>query len=250
MYLPIMFFLRLILLISFGFSPLSADGILAYKNQTFHNDKDAQLIRYSSVESKGLVTWVVSEGKRIRLEKKQPHVWVELPNTLPSNIVLPHEITGVSEKVTEIREFVRRFPKAKEASKATFELYISAEENLKKGKVRYQGEWMESADYKSILAENMKRDAEAQAALVKAREDRIKLEQAIEARKIAELESIKAKEKAEKEAIKARQTAIKSRRIQELEAEIQNLETENARISAEIRGKFLQVAKTVIDKQL
>lgn len=227
-----MFSRHLITILVLGCGSLSADGIFAYKNQSFHDDKDANLILYSSVDPSGPVTWVVSGGKRIRFETSQPHEWIELPSTLPANLVLPHETSSVSEKVREIQKFVEKYPKSTKACESALQLQLSAEKKLKAGEVRYQSEWMNREDYREIVAERKREAQMAQATLVKAREDRIKLE-----------EAIKSKELASKE-------AIHFGRVQAIEAEIQGIEAENKLLKSKIRDRFSEISKIIIENHL
>lgn len=211
---------------------LCADGIFAYKNQYFHNDKDAHLILYSEVDPGGPVTWVVSGGKRIGFETSQPHEWIELPTRLPANLVLPHETTSVSEKIREIQRFVEKYPKSAKACESVLQLQVSAEDKIKSGQVRYQSEWMTRENYREIVAERKREDELAQAVLVKAREDRIKLE-----------EVIKSKELASKD-------AVRFGRVQAIEAEIQGVEAENKLLKSIIRDRFSEISKIIIENHL
>lgn len=223
---------HLITVLMLGCGALSADGIFAYKNQSFHDDKDANLILYDTVEPGGLVTWVVSGGKRTRFETSQPHEWIELPTTLPANLVLPYETSAVSEKVREIQKFVKKYPRSAKACESTLQLHVSAEEKLKTGELRYQSKWMTREDYGEIVAERMREGQIAQATLVKAREDRIKLEEAIISKKLASKE------------------AVYFSRIQAIEAEIQEIEAENKSLKSTMRDRFSEISKIIIENHL
>lgn len=222
-----------------GCGALSADGIFAYKNQSFHDDKDANLILYSTVEASGPITWVVSGGKRIGFEASQPHEWMELPTTLPANLVLPHEAVAVSEKVREIQKFVEKYPKSAKACEPALQLQISSEEKIKNGEVRLQSEWMTREAYSEIMAERKWEDQMAQAALVKARENRIKMQED----QIKLEESMRSKERAAKE-------ALRFSRVQAIETEIQGIEAENTSLKSKIRGRFSDISKIIIENHL
>ncbi len=222
-----------------GCSALCAGGVFAYKNHSFHDEKDAILILYTTVEVKSPVTWVVSGGKRYRFEASQPHEWVDLPTALPDNLVLPHQTSSVSEKVREIRKFAEKYPKSAKACESALQLQVSAEDKLKAGEVRYQGEWMTREAYGEIVAARKREDEMTQAALVKAREDRIRLEE----EKVKLEESIRAKERAAKE-------ALRFSLVQAVETEIQSIEAENTSLKSKIRDRFSDISKIIIENHL
>lgn len=202
-----------------------AGGVLVYKNHASFDDSFAHAIPYDSIENHGFVIWVNAGDKKLRFEKSQFHVWIELPKSLPAQIANPNEIASINFKLGEVEKFTNRFKKAEPLTKASIGLLRGAAEQLQSGNVRYQSTWIPKQDYEKILADTLadaekRQEMEKTAKLEALERERMTLESEAKQR-IAEAEKARQEREAKREA----RVAEVLDEIQAIRAEISELES-------------------------
>lgn len=193
------------------------EGVLVYKEQSFHSDKTAHAFRYDRIEGEGFVTWVIVGKERKRFEKTQQHTWVELPTVPPGEVISTQEIAAITAQRDQIQQVSSRFPNAAPIAKKSLDLHNEWCKQLGEGMVRHRGEWMSREQYLDMQA---KQAADEQAAKEYAERKRKELVEAEMQRTLAKEQEARAQEEAARTAI----IDAKKAELRELQDEIGAIE--------------------------
>ena len=251
-------FAQAVSLVIISLPTAKADGILVYKNQSFHSNDLAHAIIYQRIEPQGVVTWATTSGQRIRFEKTQFYVWAELPSSLPNEIMSDAEKNWLTSQIAPIEKIRKDYPQTIAMTDRTFEMLDDARTNIGAGKIRHEGAWIELEAFKNaiLVKENEARTKERaraetessrlreEAANERKRKDaeaaRMKVEAAYEYKRIAaetEMERAKATRIKEQQRLEslARTNEI-NRVLPEVESEIKELQIENNRLATKLNN--------------
>ena len=132
-------------------SSAHAMGLAAIKEQAFHEDSSASIFVFNEMIDSGapFIKFKVTP-KDLTFDRGKVASSVEIPSSVPENIVGPEDISPLKSSLADLTAFSRRFPK----SEGQLAIHIATlSENISrfdKGEVRYRGKWMAAGDYASI----------------------------------------------------------------------------------------------------
>ncbi|MCW1885204.1 hypothetical protein OKA04_10735 [Luteolibacter flavescens] len=210
------------------------EGVLVYKNQTFHPDQSAPAIRYDRIEGEGFVSWVFVGKEKKRFEKTQFHLWLELPQDLPHDVTSDYDLKAISLRKDEMEKFTKRFPNAAPIAKKSLDLHIEWCAKIKEGMVRHGGEWMPKKTYLDLQA---KIAADEQAAKDLAERKSKELVESEMQRKLAKEREVRRIKEAARAATVDRHKA----KLRKLQDEIAEIEESTDRLVGEL--------KTLVEKE-
>lgn len=215
-------------------NPANAAGILVYKNQPSHSDSLAHAFRYDKIEDQGFVQWVIVGNSRLRFEATQFHLWADLPDKLPDQIITDAEKHWVSVHLTEILGISKKYQEATPITKNCLNLLQDAHVKLADGMIRSKGEWMTATAYDAIL--------------LKERVEETRKQQAIEAENL----KLEAKKSAEREKDKELQKQTAKKEDAERERKRMSLiaKFESGILSKQTRLTELENANTKLGRKL
>lgn len=228
-----------------------ADGILVYKNQRFHSNNLAHAFIYQQIEPQGVVTWATTSGQRIRFEKTQFHVWAELPSSLPNEIISDAEKAWLASQIAPIEKIRNDYPQTIAMTDRTFTMLDEARTNIRAGKIRHEGAWIELEAFKTAISAKENEARAKERVRAEAESSRLREEAANERkRKGEETANERKRISAETERERAEATRIKEQRsleslartneinraLPEVESEIKDLQLENNRLATKLNN--------------
>lgn len=191
----------------------AGDGVLIYKNQSFHSDALARVVPYETARSEGFVTWITAAGKTFRFEKTQYFICVDLFDDLPPSILTREESAQIASRVEQMASLSTRFKEAAPHMAQSLTLLREADANLRAGKVRQDGQWITREKYEEGFA---RKELEAVERLAKAK-----------AKRMAESEALAKLAQTQREAKRAEILARFHKEIGGLQMEIRQLQGKN-----------------------
>lgn len=161
--------------------------------------------------------------ERKRFEKTQFHTWVELPTTLPTEVISDRDITSIVAQRDEIQKTCTRFPNAAPIAKQSLELHNEWCAKFQDGMVRHAGEWMSKKDYADLQAKRATEAREAKELAERKRREAVEREMEWQ---LAKAQQARQREEA------ARRAAIDAKKaeLRELQDEIGSLEESTDRL--------------------
>jgi hypothetical protein len=136
----------------FFLNPLQGAGVAALKDQSFHNDSAAKPLVYSEMIDHGapLVTFQVG-GKKVTIERSKIAATVEVPTSVPNQILDETAIAPLRKSLNELTEFTNRFSQIRPLLSKHLDSLSSHVNNFDAGKIRYNAEWKSKQEYAIFL---------------------------------------------------------------------------------------------------
>jgi hypothetical protein len=126
------------------------EGVLASKEQPFHSNDAAKVVRFDRVSPEGFVTWFSVDGKRVRFESTQWFRYVEFPPAL-IEAVDPNILPSRLKQLGTMEEFANQFKRAAPLMKEEIIQVRSETDNLKSGLVLFKRNWIPRAEYDATI---------------------------------------------------------------------------------------------------
>lgn len=118
-------------------------GIVAFKDQTFHQDAGANVIAYVELKDNGSPSIKVNTGsKEFYIDRLKLAGTVDVFSALPANITNESELEIVRKKAKEYRDFSTKFPKSVPLLANHIAALDACIKGVEGGKARYSGKWM------------------------------------------------------------------------------------------------------------
>ena len=126
------------------------EGVVASKEQAFHSNDVAKVIKFDQVRPEGFVTWFYVDGKRVRYESTQWFRYVEFPPALVE-AVDPKILSIRLKQLGAMEEFGNQFKGAAPLMKEAITRVRSETDNMKDGLVLFKSNWISRAEYEATI---------------------------------------------------------------------------------------------------
>jgi hypothetical protein len=145
---------------------LNAAGIAMIKEQAYHGDASAKPVVFGSMTDSG-ASFAVFEaaGKKTSVEKSKIVAVLHVPDAIPGRITEESELESLRKSLTEMGEFIRKFPQTEKLVASQMQALAGHIEKFESGHLRVGGTWMTKAEYaalnqKTAANENTRKEEE------------------------------------------------------------------------------------------
>jgi hypothetical protein len=133
---------------------LNAAGIAMLKEQTFHGDASAKPVVFGSMTDSGASFAVLeAAGKKTSVEKSKIVAVLHVPDAVPGRITEEAELEPLRKSLTEMGEFIKRFPQTQKLVANQMQALAGHIEKFERGHLRVGGTWMTKAEYAALNRE-------------------------------------------------------------------------------------------------
>ncbi len=130
-----------------------AMGIVAIKEQAFHEDSSATVFMFSEMIDGGAPFIKFRVGsKDFTFDRVKVAAAVEIPPSIPENIATPDEIKPLRTSLADLTSFSTRFPKSGTDLAPHIATLSDQVSRFDQGEVRHRGKWLPAGDYASLQA--------------------------------------------------------------------------------------------------
>lgn len=128
-----------------------AVGVAALKEQPFHRDSAASAVIYSHiVDSRGPHLRLVGARQNVEILRTHLVARIDLPETMPPNLLEEHEIAPFREVLTDVRNFTARYSRSAPVLEPYYDSLCNHIHRFDAGEVRFEGNWMTRKELSAI----------------------------------------------------------------------------------------------------
>ena len=136
-----------------GISGASAAGVAVLKEWNFHRDSTAKPVVYLRIiDSHGPYLRLVTRRGNIDILRSKLADYVEVPDSLPSQIMEEEDASSLRAYLTTTERFSGRYPRSAVLLDPLTDALASHLARFEAGQVRFEGNWMERNDLDALLA--------------------------------------------------------------------------------------------------
>ncbi len=158
------YFIIALIIIAFFLNALQssyAAGVAAIKKQSSDDDSSAKPLVFTEVKDQGapFLKFTVN-GKILTIDKAKVAALVQVPSTIPKQIINEKDIAPLKVYLTNMTNFAKRFPNMETIiSKQIISVRYHIQ-NFDSGKLRVNDVWITKIDYDSKLKQNISQSAD------------------------------------------------------------------------------------------
>ena len=142
-----------------GVTEVQAAGVAVLKEWNFHRDSTAKPVIYLRiVDSHGPYLRLVTRRGNIDILRSKLANYVEVPDSLPSQIMEEEDASSLRAHLNTIKRFSDRYPRSAALLDPLTDALASHLARFDAGQVRFEGNWMDRYEFDALLV-NRQREA-------------------------------------------------------------------------------------------